>query len=206
MSEISMRECTRCGESKPKTAEFFYCKKGRWETWCKQCYGAQRRERAATALRVPVDAERFWGKVTRGAPDACWPWRAKAVSEHGYGVINIGGRNFNANRVAYCVARGVTLAAIEGVAICHRCDNPPCCNPDHLFAGSKADNSRDMASKGRWRNGLGSKGRLTEEQVRYARAAYARGGVAMRTIADELGVSTGTVWFIVNRWHWKHVT
>jgi hypothetical protein len=75
----------------------------------------------------------------------CWEWRG-ARSADGYGQRRIGGKLLYLHRLAYEWAAGAIPA---GMLVCHRCDNPPCCNPDHLFLGSRADNARDMCRKGR---------------------------------------------------------
>lgn len=87
---------------------------------------------------------RFTTKVdTTPGPDACWPWKAYR-DRHGYGKINIRGDVHYASRIAFLLANDDWPAAV-----CHRCDNPPCCNPAHLFGGTQVDNYRDMERKGR---------------------------------------------------------
>lgn len=91
--------------------------------------------------------ERFWAKVTKG--DGCWLWTGHRL-KHGYGVISVGGRK-GRPELAHRVAWVLTNGAISGdQAVLHRCDNPPCVRPDHLFLGSQADNMIDMRTKGRW--------------------------------------------------------
>jgi hypothetical protein len=97
------------------------------------------------ALR-PGDEERFWDSVERRGPDECWPWQRKTHLKYGYFAAN--GRHYIASRVAWAIANG---SSPDGL-VCHRCDNPTCCNPAHLFLGTVADNIRDMAAKGRGHN------------------------------------------------------
>ena len=80
----------------------------------------------------------------------CWIW-TKATNERGYGVFKVFGtrRQIKAHRATYQEFVG---AIPEGMDVLHRCDNPPCCNPEHLFLGTHADNMRDCARKGRVRN------------------------------------------------------
>ena len=84
---------------------------------------------------------------TSAGPGGCWPWTG-ARSGGGYGYLWWRGRSRQAHRLSFAAANGSIPA---GAFILHRCDNPRCVNPAHLFAGSHADNMRDMFSKGRGR-------------------------------------------------------
>lgn len=90
--------------------------------------------------------ERFWAKVDKsGGPDACWPWTG-CRNRQGYGATTLGGKRTGAHRVALAL---VTGPIPEGRFACHKCDNPPCCNPAHLYAGTPLDNARDSSRRGR---------------------------------------------------------
>ena len=99
------------------------------------------------------DKARFFAKVSRGAPGECWVWSGgRKDSRQGYGAFGVRDRTtgrwriLRAHRVAWLIVNGPIP---EGMCVCHRCDNPPCCNPAHLFLGTHSENMRDMANKGR---------------------------------------------------------
>lgn len=117
----------------------------------------------------------------------CWEWR-RSLNTHGYGQLAAGSdRPMIASRAAYLAWVGEIP---EGGVVCHRCDNPPCINPEHLFLGTRADNNRDMAGKRRTANGeLKSLHKLTDAQVDRLRSRYAAGGITQRELAEEYGVS-----------------
>lgn len=88
--------------------------------------------------------QRFWEKVDRRGEDECWPWKAHR-DDFGYGTIYIG-KHERSHRATWMFCRGPIP---EGMCVCHRCDNPWCCNPNHLLVATKGDNNRDMFQKGR---------------------------------------------------------
>lgn len=100
--------------------------------------------------RVPL-ADRLFAKL-EPTPTGCLEFAGKR-NRQGYGYLSLGPREnrkyIRAHRLAWELNNGPIP---EGLDLCHRCDNPPCCNPEHLFPGTRLDNMRDMAQKGRGRN------------------------------------------------------
>jgi len=106
------------------------------------------RREACELMSNPVQREILKDKLkadTTVSPSNCWEWN-KYRDKDGYGRTTIGGHKFGVHIVSYLIFVGEIT---PGFLVCHRCDNPPCCNPDHLFSGTSLDNSRDMVSKGR---------------------------------------------------------
>lgn len=158
----------------------------------------------AVAKRPPTEtlAERLWRQVQRG--DGCWPFIG-ARSNKGYGYFKHDGVARFAHRVAYADANGPIP---DGIDVLHRCDNPPCCRPDHLFLGTQADNVADMISKGRDRKAVGSRtgnARLTEAKVVDIRRRHRKRVVTAQMLADEHGVSVEAVEKVLQRQTWRHV-
>lgn len=146
-------------------------------------------------------SERFWGRTSRVGD--CIEW-TRAKTPAGYGALRHEGEFLYAHRVAYELAHGPIP---DGAHILHSCDNPACCNPEHLTAGTHSDNMRDMHSKGRGNppglsHGHHPMAKLTEEQVAEIRRRYTAGGVTQYELAPEYGVSQAHLSKIVRKKSW----
>jgi hypothetical protein len=152
----------------------------------------------------------FWSRVVRG--EGCWEWQG-ARNQDGYGTLWVDHRKVRAHRLAWEIVFGPIPA---GLWVLHSCDNPPCCNPAHLWLGTPADNSADMVAKGRGRGGYNGfplpyenqargersgSARLTEADVREIRAS----SLTQRELGRRYGVSQVAICKIRTRRTWAHV-
>lgn len=161
-----------------------------------------------SSVRAPRTADDFWARVDRsGGPDACWPWmrgRSGRSGRFDYGATAWQGRTRGSHVVAYEISYGPLP---EGCLVCHSCDNPPCCNPAHLFPGTVATNADDMVRKGRANTPRGEQNgqaKLTEDQVREIRQRLAWGW-RQQQLASLYGVGIMAISDIKRRRSWKHV-
>lgn len=147
-------------------------------------------------------ADRFWPKVQK--TDGCWIWTA-AVDHHGYGNIGAGRRSegkIKAHRAAWLLAGGEDPGDRD---LCHRCDNPRCVRPDHLFIGSRLDNMRDCVAKGRASRGSrNGHARLSEAAITEARRLLSQ-GVSRKELAAKFGVSHSGMCYALRGDTWKHM-
>lgn len=155
---------------------------------------------------IPLST-RFWARVDR--PDdatSCWLWRGARKSGGGlrYGHLRVNGHDVTAHRLAWELTYGPIP---PGLCICHHCDNPICCNPAHLFLGTHADNMQDRERKGRHNAPRGERhhrSRLTADQVRAIRAAYAH-GMTVPALARQYAMTSTNIRAIVTRETWRHI-
>lgn len=156
-----------------------------------------------------TNMKRFWDRVDK--TDECWNWTGFRVpsrygQNNGYGLLRFAGHKHLAHRLAYLFTYGTVP---EGLQVCHRCDNPACCNPDHLFLGTQKDNLQDASKKKRLsapRNHGESCGtsKLKEADVMMIRERYATGSITQKELGEEYGVGQDTISTIINHktWGW----
>lgn len=152
---------------------------------------------------MPIE-QKFMALAKQGKPDECWIWPA-AKTPLGYGVLrhpNYGPLEYT-HRIAWRILR--PDKPIGSLCVLHRCDNPPCWNPSHLFLGTKGDNQSDMAKKGRSARGEKA-GRhiLTEKTVLEIRRQHCV-GTTNRQIASRMKLKYDTVKAVTNRRSWKYL-
>jgi hypothetical protein len=154
---------------------------------------------------TPKVRDRYEKKVDRsGCPGACHEWTAYR-NKGGYGQFNIEGRMYPAHRIQWTITNHQDIP--PGMLVCHSCDNPSCVNPNHLWLGTNADNTRDKVEKGRAAYAAGEANGsaiLTEDKVRMIREEYALGGITCKALAAKYGVSMNTISLTINRKIWKH--
>lgn len=194
-----MKPCKFCGKE-------FYCipfrdKPGKNE----QKFCNSKCSHAHLSASAVYDPKRFWAKVDKsGGPDACWPYTGYITPE-GYGWAYTGlpagqQQTHGAHRQAWINTYGPIP---KGLQVCHHCDNPPCCNPKHLFTGTNKDNTLDMLHKERHRR------KLSADQVRQIRKAFVRthkNNSNIPALAKRYGITPGAVRAVVLRLTWAHIS
>lgn len=153
------------------------------------------------------DKKRFWSKVSKGKKNDCWEWKAARLKS-GYGVFMMPGNlTLRAHRIVSFLVDGPIS---EDLHVCHKCDNPSCCNPDHLFRGTRFDNLRDCGKRGRtclqrypWlaRGENNNSAKLTEAQVQEIRKKE----MSITQTASRFGISVTNVKNIRAGRSWRHL-
>jgi len=154
---------------------------------------------SAPKQRRSLTDERFWSKVDKAGE--CWLWTAYR-GPRGYGdFCERHGRTVKASRYAYEYAFGPIP---DGLFVCHRCDNPPCVRPDHLFLGTPMDNTMDSVRKGRNTHGnTHAFAKLTTDAAERIRVMYATGEWTQKRLGKLFGVTQRAVWQVLSGKTWR---
>lgn len=145
------------------------------------------------AYNVGTIEERFWQKVTKLSDDECWPWIANKNNK-GYGMLYWikYGRKILAHRVSHEIHNAPIDATM---CVLHKCDNPPCCNPDHLFLGDAEVNAKDRESKGRGNQPVGFKNGKCKynSDIKQIIVFKRYLGYTLKSLSHEFNMPIGTV-------------
>lgn len=173
MSEL--RACAKCGKMfGPNLRNKGYFDRGLQRFCSRPCsYGHSK-------FSPEQAAEVFWSRVNKNGPNGCWVYTGGCDAKYGYGRISFLGRHHEAHRLSWKLLRGDPGT----LDVLHKCNNPPCCNPDHLYLGDDFDNAQDRIKAGTLR------AKVTPDQVREIRSLI--GTKPLQEIDDQLGVCRGT--------------
>lgn len=150
--------------------------------------------------------EAFWLRISRGGDDECWPWLGSVTSD-GYGRTWFIDRPWLAHRLAWRFVNGEipeTTITVHGTVIRHSCDNPVCCNPQHLVAGTQLDNIADRHNRSRNGDHKGEahgKSKITAVDVLAIRAS----SESHAALGRKYGMTKTGIWQIRHYKNWKHV-
>ena len=148
--------------------------------------------------------ERFFAKVNKDAPDGCWEWTA-SMRVRDYGGFVFYGENMLAHRASWIIHNGDIP---ENMCVLHKCDNPTCVNPDHLFLGTQADNVTDMCVKGRkaiFTGDNNSNSKLNTRNVLDIRKHWSAKKMTRIEMAEFFKVDITTINRVISRSTWQHI-
>lgn len=149
-------------------------------------------------------SERLWSKINVGSKDECWIWKG-AKTTAGYGVLRVNYKPRYTHRLMWMLHNKTNIPKKD--CICHSCDNPPCCNPAHLFLGSQADNLKDARDKGKMEMARGINHHATElseddiRQIRY----LGQTKMTHKDIGERFGTTRMSVNDIIHKRTWAHI-
>ena len=158
--------------------------------------------------KIPLEI-RFWNNVNKEGPvhpllgTRCWLWLGYKDKD-GYGETSIERKSKRAHHAAFFLMHG-HFPSPQGL---HRCDNPPCVNPDHIFEGGALENNTDCWNKGRAKRAKGEKhggAKLTAENIKQIRNLYATGGITHKLLAHQFNATEKNIQQIITRKRWRHL-
>lgn len=144
---------------------------------------------------------RFWKKVRKS--DECWEWTGE-LSPYGYGFMWVAYKRIGAHRISWLLHCGEIR---DNLCVCHHCDNRICVRPDHLFLGTRSENSLDRFRKGRSASHeMHGRARLSEQDVAMLRQDYSTGTITQAELSKRYDVSKSLIWAIVRNKIWREQT
>lgn len=167
---------------------------------------------------LEYNKERFWSKVDKKEEgNLCWVWRG-SKSKEGYGVFYLDKKIWVATRALYVLNYGIDPGDLY---VCHKCDNPSCCNPGHLFLGTNSENLIDMRSKdrqakgethgtktkvGKYKNGSCSgRAKLCPEQVIEIRRLHKEEHISYRGLSEMYSMNKSSLHQLIKKITWAHI-
>ena len=160
---------------------------------------------------TPKQSLNFWSKIKVAGKNECWNWIGAFGGIGNYGCFGVSGTIWRCNRLMFAMANSLSRDELP-TYVCHRCDNPSCVNPNHLFAGDPRINTHDMISKGRHRLNLNHPfgeqhccHKLTEKQVLEI-FRRRKAGEGQRALAREFGVKHSAIYQIERGMTWARTT
>ena len=149
----------------------------------------------------------FWRNVDiRSSQESCWEWK-RCRQAKGYGLLRFEPMGELSMQKAHRVAYHLTFGPIQkGKHVLHKCDNPPCCNPYHLYIGTNHDNAQDRKVRGRQQRGKDVyTAKLTKEQVRAIREEYISCQTSCEKLAKRYPVNPSSIWLVLTYQSWPNV-
>ncbi len=140
------------------------------------------------------DKNFIWERIIITEND-CWEWQG-SKDQRGYGLVNRNCGESRAHRLSYREFKGEIPF---GMVVRHKCDYPPCCNPEHLIVGTMGDNMQDCVERGRHRYVIPPSPNRASQQLVENVLALHKQGVHKVTIANETDIALSTVYNIINR-------
>lgn len=209
---VLTKSCEECGRKfRNRRESGRVIEPSRWQRqkYCSpECrYAAMQGQEAPNKGKRMDLMEQFLRHVDKSGPNGCWQWMG-VRSTQGYGGIQVNGTRVSAHRISYMLHHGDIPEGqgFHGYVVCHRCDNPSCVNPEHLFLGTQYANMQDRDAK--WRR-MAAEGaahgmaKLSERDVKAIRQLA--GQYSQMELAKMFSVSNSMISMIINRKNWTHI-